>query len=217
MKQQLLNIEVLINALSLRERSLVFITVLALTGFAWWHFMTEPLTIEIDLLTQQNLQLETEVKVAQTTASAITTRIKQGVHKDKDARLKSLRVELGKVNDALKEKTLELIGPDQMFELMLELITADSKLKLTGLKRDQLKPVFMAKKEDGAQPEIYRHIMRIDFEGKYRDILSYISRLEGLEWKLIWDKISLKTDTYPVIQVSIEISTLSDSKHWVGL
>ena len=110
--------------------------------------MAEPLMIEIDLMAQQNLQLETEVKVAQTTASAITNRIKQGVHKDKDARLKSLRIELSKVNDALKEKTLELIGPDQMFELMLQLITADSKLKLTGLKRDELKPVFLAKKEE---------------------------------------------------------------------
>lgn len=217
MNEQLLKIEALINALSLRERALVIITVLSLTGFAWWHFMAEPLMIEIDLIAQQNVQLEAKVKVAQTTASAITTRIQQGVHKDKDARLKSLRAELSKVNAALKEKTLELIGPDQMFELMLQLITADSKLKLTGLKRNELKSVFIANKEDGAQPEIYRHIMRIDFEGKYQDILSYISRLEGLEWKLIWDKITLKTETYPVIQVTIEISTLSDSKHWVGL
>ena len=217
MNEQLLKFETKINALTLRERALILITVLVLVGFAWWHFYAQPLEVKTGSLTKQNLQLSSEVQVAQATATAIANRIKLGVHKDKKDKLKSLNDELRKVNEALKQKTQELIEPNEMFELMLQLITADSKLKLTGLKRHNMKPVFKAGKDDGPQPEIFRHVMKIDFEGKYQDILSYISRLEKLEWKLIWDRITLKTATYPVIQVSIEISTLSDSKQWVGL
>ena len=217
MKESLRTLEHKINAFTVRERALILITLLAVIGFSWWHFYAEPLTIKTNTLATQNDQLAREVQVAQSSAAAISKRIQQGVHKNKEEKLKTLRVELKRVNEALKQKTLELIEPDEMFELMLQLITADSKLKLTGLKRNQLKPVFIAAKNEGPQPEIFRHVMNIEFEGKYQDILAYISRLEGLEWKLIWDEITLTSETYPLIHVSIEISTLSDSKYWVGL
>ena len=104
-----------------------------------------------------------------------------------------------------------------MFELMQELIFSESKLELTGLKRKEVKTVFEAEQADQNHPRIYRHVMQMGFQGRYRDVLNYIVSLENLEWKLLWDKITLTTREYPKIQVDIEISTLSDNQYWVGL
>ena len=101
--------------------------------------------------------------------------------------------------------------------LMQQLLFAESKLKLTELKRKKVSPTFNLEVSEAGQPQIYRHVMQIRFEGRFRNILAYLNRLEGLDWKLMWDRITLKTDEYPVVEADIEISTLSDSKHWVGL
>lgn len=211
-----------INALSIRERFISIVTTVVLLVFIWWNFYAEPLQLEANTLNQRNQTLDSELLVMNAMIQSIQQRIRQGVHKVRQQRLQALEVELDRTNSLLNQKTHELIEPDQMFELMQQLIFSESKLKLTGLKRKQLKPAFADEQKDGDQsennrPRIYRHIMQMRFEGKYRDVLNYIAGMEDLEWKLIWDKITLTIAEYPVIAVDIEISTLSESRQWVGL
>ncbi|MBL7000191.1 MAG: hypothetical protein ISR73_10055 [Gammaproteobacteria bacterium] len=206
-----------LDALSLRERMLVFSTILVLVGFLWWSQFAQPLQVSKAELESQNLKLSTEIQTLELTAQAIQQRINGGVQKEKQHRLTLLQQDLQSVSNLLERKTLELIDPEKMFELMQQLIFKESKLKVISLKRKSVAPVFSQQETQQGQPEIYRHVLQMSFEGKYIDVLKYISRLEGLSWKLIWDRIALKTAEYPVIRVDIEISTLSGHKHWVGL
>lgn len=205
------------NAISTRERLLILVTVLIVLTFLWWHFFAEPVKSRTISLQQRNEVLSSELLALKTSIDSIQKRIKEGVHKQEQQRLQILSGELQQVNDLLKQKTLELIEPEEMFELMQTLIFAESNLKLTSLKRKLVKPAFTGEKVEEGQPEIYRHVMQVSFEGGYEDVLNYIARLEKIEWKLIWDKITLTTGEYPAIKVTIEISTLSDDQHWVGL
>ncbi len=206
-----------LNNVSVRERALILVTVIVLLGFIWWNFFVAELMSNTDTLIKNNRALKQEIHSLKITADTINQRINQGVNKTKQQQLALLIEELGTVKKILKEMTLELIEPDEMFSLMQQLIFADSNLKLTGLKRKQVLPAFSVSEETEDQPEIYRHVMHINLEGTYKDILSYIERLEDTEWKLLWDRISLKTQNYPVVKVDIEISTLSGEKHWIGL
>ncbi len=209
------------DGLSVRERSLVAITALAIVIYLWWYFYAMQELEKRKELAQQNTALETEIQMLDTTSSQIALRIKEGVNKSKQQQLDLLQSELDRVKAQLQQKTLELIEPDDMFQLMQQMIFSESKLKLTGLKRKLVRPAFepdpQDEQKDEQQPEIYRHVMLVSFQGGYQNILKYIQSLESLEWKLIWDKISLELDEYPNINVEIEISTLSDSQHWVGL
>lgn len=206
-----------IDALTIRERFIISATIVVLLVFVWWNFYAQPLQLKTSNLLQSNQSIANELQLQNATIQSIQQRIRLGVHKVRQLRLKTLEIELGKVNALLKQKTLELIEPDQMFELMQQLIFTESRLKLTTLKRKELKPAFTGDLKEGNQPGIYRHVMHMRFEGKYVDVLNYITSMEQLEWKLIWDKITLKLTDYPVITVDIEISTLSESQQWVGL
>ncbi len=205
------------HAMSVRERLLIIVTIVALLIFIWWNFYAEPRLAKTDQFAIQNAALRQENNTLTVTVDEMNRRINQGVNQTKQQQLQLLSNELKTVNDILRQMTLELIEPDEMFELMQQLIFAESNLKLTTLKRKQVMPAFSIEEGSDEQPEIYRHVMQMQFEGAYLDILNYISRLEQTEWKLIWDSISLKTTEYPVVQVDIEISTLSGHEHWVGL
>jgi len=205
------------NSLSIRERLIIVFSTLVVMLFVWWNWIASPLLSESRSLNKQSIGLEREINTMQVTAQSIRQRLVNGVHQTQVQQLEIQRQELARINALLQEKTLELIDPDEMFTLMQQLVFADSKLKLIGLKRKQVNTVFNQDKEDHEQPQIYRHVMHMQFEGSYQNILEYVSSLESLDWKLIWDRISLKSLEYPYIQVDIELSTLSDSQQWVGL
>ena len=207
-----------INQLSLRERALLIVTAIVLLVFLWWSLYAAPLRQQRIELNQLNQNLQTEISTLESTSSALQQRIAQGVPQKQQRKLEQLKRELLSVNQLLKQKTRALIAPDEMFELMQSMIFSESRLKLTSIKRKEVLPLFVADKEDSAQqPEIFRHVMQIGFDGRYKDVVSYIEKLEGLSWKLIWDRIELKSERYPVVHVDIEISTLSDNQSWVGL
>jgi MSHA biogenesis protein MshJ len=206
-----------LDALSLRERALIVSSILALAGFLWWNLYVQPLLESQSVLEAKNTALVSEVGILQQTIKNIQDRINGGVQQEKMYRLNALRQELQNVSEVLEQKTLELIEPEEMFELMQQLIFAESKLKVISIKRKSVTPVFSQQETEKGQPEIYRHVLQMSFEGKYVDVLKYIGRLEGLSWKLIWDRIALKTTEYPIIRADIEISTLSGHQHWVGL
>ena len=211
-----------IEALSLRERVLVVISASALLIFLWWSLFAAPLRAETQQLRQLNQSLQTEVATLKTTTRDLRQRMAQGVHEKEKIKLQQLQQELEQVNQRLQQKTRALIEPDEMFELMQQMLFAESKLKLTEIKRKAVLPLFTAQEgaqdgESSSQPGIYRHVMKIGFDGRYRDVLNYVKKLESLQWKLVWDHIELRTIEYPKIHIEIEISTLSDNQSWVGL
>jgi MSHA biogenesis protein MshJ len=199
-----------------RERVLLAATLVVAVLFAWLWLVGQPVFQQIEQLEQNNAGLQAEVDRLDLTAQTLEQEISAGVHRTKEEQLERLQVTLQMIEEELKQKAFDLIGPDEMFGLMGEMLFRESRLRLTSLKRKQVGPVFSV--DEGIdQPNIYRHVMSVGFTGKFPDVVSYIDRLEHLDWKLIWDSISLTTVEYPKIQVEIEISTLSDSPQWVGL
>ena len=104
-----------------------------------------------------------------------------------------------------------------MFQLMNQLLYRDSNLKLIGLRRRDVRPAFEVDETQGEQAGIYRHVLEIEFEGSYLDILAYVQSLERLDWKLLWDEIEIASGEYPRASVKIAVSTLSTRREWVGI
>ena len=139
------------------------------------------------------------------------------MHKEKEQKLVKLRQQLEAVEERLRLKTVELIDPEDMFQLMRRLIYNESKLSLQSLKRREVKPAIVLSEDQQDDAGIYRHVLEVKFSGKFVDILSYMQSLEDADWKLIWDEIELVSNDYPKVTVKLVISTLSTRKEWVGV
>jgi len=205
------------NALTLRERVLFVFTILVSISVVWWYFYVEPMQLKTKSLVKENNRISDEIVVTRRTINDIRSRIAQGVDQDKTRKLAQLELALEAVDERLRLKTIELIDPEQMFQLMARLVYKESKLKLLSLKRREVKQAITPSENQADEAGIYRHVLEVKFSGKFLDILKYMQSLENLDWKLIWDEIEIVTDEYPRITVKVVISTLSTRKEWVGV
>ena len=205
------------NALSLRERALLSLVIMVVILLGWWHFYAEPTRQKAELQHQENNRIAAEVDATLAAIREIRNRIAAGVHQEKEQKLVQLRQELQAVEEHLRLKTVELIDPEDMFQLMSRLIYNESKLTLQSLKRREVKPAITLGEDQQDDAGIYRHVLEVKFSGKFVDILSYMQSLEAADWKLIWDEIELVSNDYPGITVKLVISTLSTRKEWVGV
>ncbi len=205
------------NALTLRERVLFILTILISISVVWWYFYVEPMQLKTKSLVVENNRISNEIVITRRTINDIRSRIAQGVDQDKTRKLAQLELALEAVDERLRLKTIELIDPEQMFQLMTRLVYKESKLKLLSLKRREVKQAITPSEKQADEYGIYRHVLEVKFSGKFLDILKYMQSLENLDWKLIWDEIEIVTDEYPRITVKVVISTLSTRKEWVGV
>ena len=206
------------DAQSIRERGLIASSLIVVIGFLWWNSYATPLMQKIEARQTENQRIAQEVQNTQGIVRDIRQAIAQGVHREKETQLARLSKDLAELDDQLRLKTIELIDPEKMFQLMTQLIYRDSGLKLLSLERREVKPAIP--QENGAEstdPGIYRHVLEIEFAGKYLDILRYMQTLEALDWKLLWDEIEITSEAFPGATVKVVISTLSTRKEWVGI
>jgi len=205
------------NALGLRERFLFGTAILVVLSLGWWHFFAKPVMLETANLVAENTKISIEVNQTRAEIKTIRNTIAAGLNREKEVKLVQLTRALEAVEERLRLKTIELIDPEKMFQLMSQLIYKDSRLKLLSLKRREVKPAVTVTDENQEDAGIYRHVLEVKFAGKYKDILKYMQSLEALDWKLIWDEIEIISDKYPLITVKVVISTLSTRKEWVGV
>ncbi|MCZ6724459.1 MAG: hypothetical protein O6938_11075 [Gammaproteobacteria bacterium] len=205
------------NVLTLRERCLFVITVIVSISVVWWYFYVEPIQTKTQIMIEENNRISRDVQITRNAISDIRNKIAAGVNQDKTQRLAQLELALEAVEERLRLKTIELIDPDKMFQLMTRLVYRESRLKLLSLKRREVKPAIAPSQEKQEEATIYRHVLEVKFSGKFQDILKYMQTLENLDWKLIWNEIEIITDEYPLITVKVVISTLSTRKEWVGV
>ena len=174
--------------------------------------------IQIKAKSEENEVISNEVNSTRAIVADIRQRLAAGLDNDKQNQLGKLQQELQTVEERLRLKTVELIDPENMFALMNELVYQDSELKLLNLRRREVKTAIAVADDDtDSETGIFRHVLEIEFSGKYLDILSYMRSMEALDWKLLWDEIEIVAGEYPSVRVKIVMSTLSTRKEWVGI
>ena len=145
-------------------------------------------------------------------------RIAAGVTREKEQELALLRKDLDRVDNQLRKETVELIDPEQMLQLMTELLYRESKLRLVSLQRREVKPAIARLEDENTDgPRLFRHVLEIQLSGKYLDIMRYMQTLERLDWKLIWDEFEILSEKHPTVTLKLVMSTLSTRKEWIEI
>jgi len=207
------------DAQTIRERGLIAFSLIAVIGFLWWTYYAAPMMNRVANLQDENARVSAEIENTRVVVGSIRQRIATGVHQEKEGQLARLIKDLSAVEEQLRVTTIELVDPEKMFQLMNELIYRDSKLQLLSLKRREVKAAIppVDPEAPAEEPGIYRHVLELQFAGKYLDILQYMRSMEALDWKLLWDEIEMDSDEHPRVVVKLVMSTLSTRREWVGI
>jgi len=213
-----------IDGMSLRERAILFVALLAVLFLLADQVLFPTLRVQ-----QKESEKQISAKLAQlTTINSQIERIVTENSQDPDARararLAELRQQFASLEINAADITRGLVTPREMTRLVHQMLQQNRTLEL--VKAENLPPEALALEPagttgpaagSGTAPAVYRHGLRIEVKGRYPDIVRYLRALEQLSWRVIWGEIRITTEHYPYSQASLTIYTLSLDKAWIGL
>jgi MSHA biogenesis protein MshJ len=211
-------LHVSVDALTLRERLMLFAGVLVVAGGLWEALLAGPLEARELVLSGQ---IETAKDRLDQLDQAMTLAA-QGIGDGMPAhleRLRMLQLQVEATEETVRVFTTDLVTPTQMRLVLEELIDRQRGLRLVKASNLDVKPLIERDNAAAAtdEPMLYRHGLKLELEGSYLDCLEYLSAVERLPWKLYWGALALRTEDYPSNSITIEIFTLSLDREWIGV
>lgn len=208
-----------LDALSLRERGLIFFAGAALIFIAWQTLLMGPLTARERNAEQRLTEARRHFADLEQLgfASASDPQIAAA------ARNRALKDRLAALDSELQKTARGYVSPEQMTDLLRQLLTAQQGLKLLSLSN---LPVESLSEEPGAVAKAggkfgdvgpFLHPVELVVEGDYASLVGYLRALEGMPWQTHWQRLELTAAAYPVNRVRIVIGALSLSRDWINL
>jgi MSHA biogenesis protein MshJ len=205
-----------IDAMSIRERGLIFIALLVTLYLLAVNVLFGPVNATKDRLQQQ---LSLKRQETQALEAQIQALLAAGDDTAKRNKIATLQEQLKTMDAALVRVTAGLVPPREMARLIEQMLLKNRGLKVMKVESLPATPLLEAGTVSGvvSGTMVYKHGMQIELTGGYLDILRYLKSLEALPWKVFWGKVTMKTEKYPESQISLLIYTLSTHEAWIGL
>ncbi|MDD2702274.1 MAG: agglutinin biogenesis protein [Sideroxydans sp.] len=209
-----------IDAMTLRERALIFAAVAFALVAMIDSFFLNPLLQQQKRLSSQVVQQQEKMKEIQGQLAALL----QAKQADKDApqreRIRQLREQIALGDTFLRETQDKLVQPARMAHLLEQVLAKNSRLQLVSLETLQVAN-FIEKADKDPQPaaadgkQIYKHGVRITVRGNYADLTQYLQMLEKLPTQMFWGMANMNVVKYPQTELTLTLYTLSLDKTWL--
>jgi MSHA biogenesis protein MshJ len=217
-----------IDALTLRERLMVFAAALALSVYALFALGVEPAQRQQRVLLARIQAERTQLVALKGEQQAIVSASaapKAAADRKREALLR--RIE--EVDEALKALHKTLVPAQRVNLLLQEMLKRDARLQLVSLRTIAATPLIAEKAKAPApavppgaaakggfvQNNIYKHGVEITVRGGYEDLYEYLARLEASQWRMFWDRAQLSVENHPRLTLTLTIYTLSLDKAWL--
>lgn len=206
------------DARPVRERAAVLIGIVLLMVFLIFYLLVSPLDRKNNQLTDQISSIKAELTQLKAKEQVILAR--KGFDPDRKdrERLGVLMEESAKLEQQLQEGIVNLVPPQDMPELLKDLLTRQEKLELVSLENLAPQQLKFGQQESVEEfgPKLYRHSLRMTFSGDYLTLLKYLRQLQELPRTLIWEDVEISSGDYPQATVRLQVYTLSLKEGWIG-
>jgi len=214
-------------ALNQREKVLILITGVVLFPGLIDFFLLQPLRDESTVLRAQTEAVNQRLNSFQTQQQELLVEIENDPSMALSRRIDGVKRELIRTKQAMLDYTNTLIAPQKMALMLESMLHERGKLKLIQLENLPVTPLFDRTENDTNKVEeeevqqddvfgLYRHGIRLQFEGNYMGSMQYLESLDNLPWKFYWENFTYEVQEYPLALITINIYTLSTSNWWIG-
>jgi MSHA biogenesis protein MshJ len=211
-----------LDAVTIRERAMVAVAALAVVAGIWQWLLMQPLDARRSALLSQISALE-ESSTAAADAIAAANLNDESLRMARE--LAADRTSLEGIDHALYSETTGLIRPEQMAQVVTDVLRQRGHLTLISLRNDPARPLIVPATTatpgpDAAPPLLagpYVQTLTLELQGSYLDVLTYLQALEHLPWRFYWTSLDLRSAGYPMNRVTLQLSTLSLDPTWLGV
>lgn len=234
MKKYWQNFSTRIDALTLRERALLFAGAAGVLIFLVFFFALNPnyakqRNMLQEMAQQQDKIAVVEVEIAQTIEAHTI---------DPDAadraRLAKIRADAQSLSASLTDMQAGMVAPERMTAMLEQIVRAHRGLRLKSLRTlgerapesaaaapaalaGAATPTVAAAGDPAIAELLHRHGVELVVQGSYGDLVSYMAALENMQGRIFWGSAELKVDTWPDATLSLTVYTINLDKKWLKL
>lgn len=227
MREQWRQLAARFDALQPRERVLVLVGLVVGVALLFDALALQPLEARRKQLERQVAEARNNIKIAETVLTGQVPIV------DPDDVRRSyrnaLRQQLAEIDQHMQGLQRGLVPPERMAKLLEEMLSRSRGLQLLSLRTLPVQrfetpaaaPTGRAgdktAKPAPKDPErtVYQHSFEITLQGSYFELHDYLTQLEKLPWQMFWGRISVRTEQYPRLRVTLTVQTLSLNKAWL--
>lgn len=239
MKQQWQQFALKFDALSVRERIMVFGASAALLIFMVVYLFVNP---QLD----KRKALADTIAQRQQAVAAIDAEMAQRMaahagdpNLQDRIRLERIRQEVQQMRQALQSTQNGLVAPERIVPMLQQLLKQQASLRLVSLatlpsgamgqgghvaskaaSASAAAPAGQspADAEAAQAPAVlYRHGVEIVLRGNYLDMVNYMDAVEAMPSHVFWGKLNMQVEQYPNATLSLTLYTLSLDEKWIAL
>jgi len=206
-----------LDAMSLRERVLIFLAVAVVIVAMADSALFEPILLRQKMNSQRIQQQDDEIRTMRVQVQAYAQARTGDKASAKRQRLEKRKLELAALDRELAAGQSALVPPDRMAKMLSEIVKRNPDIELVSLRTlaatgltQSLTAVLAS---DGLA--MYRHGIEIAVSGSYLKILNYVGQLERLPAKIVWGNMELQAGAYPAVTLKITLYTFSSEKSWL--
>jgi MSHA biogenesis protein MshJ len=206
-----------LDAMSLRERVLIFLAVAVVIVAIADSALFEPILLRQKMNSQRIQQQDDEIRTMRVQVQAYAQARTGDKASAKRQRLEKRKLELAALDRELAAGQSALVPPDRMAKMLSEIVKRNPDIELVSLRTlaatgltQSLTAVLAS---DGLA--MYRHGIEIAVSGSYLKILNYVGQLERLPAKIVWGNMELQAGAYPAVTLKITLYTFSSEKSWL--
>lgn len=207
------------TALSVREKVLFTISGLVFILFGGFVWLVEPIQLETTALMGRVQRQQTELGRLETQIREVEKALQEDPDEPLRKSIKSLRENIVRIDDSLREQTVDLIPAEKMPLVLERILSRSSSMQVKIVAVNSIAPIRMMDIDSsaGEKVNLFQHGVSLTLEGGYMDVLQYLEEIENLEWRFYWKSFNYKVEEYPVGKAEIELYTLSTSQAFIGV
>ncbi|WP_283745519.1 agglutinin biogenesis protein [Sideroxydans sp. CL21] len=221
MQVQLNKVVSKVDAMSLRERALIFAAAAFLLVSLIDALFLEPLLVKQKMLSTQVVQQQEKMKEAQSQIAALLQAKQADANSPQRERIRLLRQQIVDGNAYLNDRRDKLVPPEKMAQLLEQVLNKNDRLKLVALNTLPVSLLIEPSADappsqtTGLERQIYKHGVKITVRGSYADLLQYLTALEKLPTQMYWGVVKMDVVQHPTVELTLTLYTLSLDKTWL--
>ena len=213
------------NALTLRERVMVFAAVMVAAIALLYTLVLEPQVVKHKRTAAAMLQKQSEMNTFEAQLTTFVGGGAQNANRAERERLAKLRAEIAQLEARIAAEERRFTAPSQMRAVVEGLLARNRGVALLEMKTLAAETIASGGKPAAKPPAkagvaerlIYRHGVEIKVSGSYLDLLGYARELEKLPTALYWGALELDAAAYPKVSMKLVVYTLSLDPAWLSV
>ncbi|MGX5172410.1 hypothetical protein ACUR5C_00115 [Aliikangiella sp. IMCC44653] len=180
-------------------------------------FWLNKIRTQIKQSNQQITQLETQINELNLAQQALNQGVYAQRNDPKYRQLAAIDKEIAVVSKQLSERAYNLVKPQDMAPLLKSILESSTQLKLVSLKKLPPKALLTDKSQTKDESvQMYKHAMVMTFEGGFNATQNFIKQLEAMPQQVNFERLDYSVENYPKSLVTLEVSTVSMQRKWIG-